>query len=243
MRSGNPTLSLEKFRQGPLVSGDRMTIEGTTNKSLILLILLILSAGFTWRAALAGEQPLILMGAGAIVGFVIALATAFKPLWAPVTAPVYALAQGLFLGGVSAFAERQYPGIPMTAVGLTLGVALAFFMLYKTGTIKVTEQLRAGIMAATFGIVVGYLGLFLAGLLGLHLPVGFSSGPVGIGISLLIVGVASFNLLLDFDLIDRAAAQGAPKAMEWYGAFALMVTLVWLYLEMLRLLMRLQDRR
>lgn len=242
MRSGNPVLSIEKFRQG-ISPGQAMTVTGTVNKSLILLMLLILSAGFTWRATLAGESPTGFMLAGGLVGLVTALITSFKPMWAPVTSPVYALAEGLLLGGVSALAERSYPGVPMTAVGLTLGVALAFLVLYKTGTIKVTEQLRAGIMAATFGILIGYLGLFLLGLFGIHMPAGLSSGPIGIGISLLIVGVAAFNLLLDFDLIDRAAASGAPKAMEWYGAFALMVTLVWLYFEMLRLLMKLQDRR
>ena len=178
------------------------------------------------------------------MGLIAALTICFRHTWAPVLAPVYALAEGLFLGGISAGFEAQYPGIVFQAVGCTFGTMFCLLMAYQSGLIRATENFKLGIVAATGGIAVVYLVTFVAGLLGFPLFSSlYGSGVIGIGFSLIVVAIAALNLVLDFDFIEQAADRGAPKYLEWYGAFALMVTLVWLYLEILRLLAKLNDRR
>ena len=179
---------------------------------------------------------------GVIGGFIAALVTIFKKSWAPVTAPIYALLEGLVLGGISAITEVKFPGVPMQAVGLTFGTLVALLLVYRAGIIKVTDNFRLGVIAATGGIALFYLATMIMGFFGVRFPTVFGTGPVGIAISVFVVIVAALNLVLDFDLIERGAQMGAPKYMEWYGAFALMVTLIWLYLEILRLLSKLRSR-
>jgi uncharacterized YccA/Bax inhibitor family protein len=179
---------------------------------------------------------------GALGGFIAALVTIFKPAWAPVTAPIYALLEGLFIGGISSIAEAQFPGIVIQAVGLTFGTCLALLMAYKSGMIRASENFKLGVVAATGGIALFYLASIILGLFGVRIPGVFGSGPVGIIFSLVVVVIAALNLVLDFDFIEQGAAQGAPKFMEWYGAFGLMVTLIWLYIEILNLLMKLRSR-
>ena len=264
MRSSNPVLGESVFRNFEEY-GDTstMTVTGTAPKTLIALLLAFLTAGYVWfkfEAAVkvqpkdAGIELAMQAGAeaimpwmigGLVVGLVLSLATMFKPVWAAYTTPVYALAEGCFLGGISAIVQAQFPGVPIVfqALGLTFGTAFVMMVLYQTGMIKVTEKLRAGVMAATGAIALLYLISFGMSMFGMSVPYIHGSGMIGIGFSVFVVGLAAFNLLLDFDLIDRLSAQRAPKHMEWYGAFALMVTLVWLYIEILRLLSKLNRRR
>jgi len=180
---------------------------------------------------------------GAIFGFGFALATIFKKTWASVTAPLYALSQGLFLGAISAIFELQFPGIVIQAVGLTMGTLASLLVLYKTGIIKPTENFRLMIVSATMGIALLYIVSMVMNMFGSS-GIGFihSNGLFGIGFSLFVVAIAALNLVLDFDFIEQGSEQGAPKYMEWFGAFSLMVTLIWLYLEMLRLLAKLRSR-
>jgi uncharacterized YccA/Bax inhibitor family protein len=181
---------------------------------------------------------------GAIVALVTGFVICFKHTWAPTLAPVYAIAEGLLLGGISAGFEAQYPGIVVQAVGCTFGTLCCLLLAYQSGMIRATENFKLGIVAATGGIALLYLVTFLAGLFGFSLFSSlYGSGLVGVGFSVVVVAIAALNLVLDFDFIEQAADRGAPKYLEWYGAFALMVTLVWLYLEILRLLAKLNDRR
>jgi uncharacterized YccA/Bax inhibitor family protein len=210
-----------------------------------LLLCVLITAAWTWSIYFkSGNAGAVapLMGVGAIAGFIVALATIFKPVWAGVTAPIYALLEGLFIGGLSSIAEAQYPGIVLQAVGLTFGTCLALLLAYKSGLIRASESFKKGIVAATGGIALFYLVSILLGFFGVRIPLVYGSGPVGIIFSLVVVTIAALNLVLDFDFIEQGAAQGAPKYMEWYGAFGLMVTLIWLYLEILRLLMKLRSR-
>jgi uncharacterized YccA/Bax inhibitor family protein len=210
-------------------------------------LLAVVTGGWTWHrfmglaadgnlaAALAAVTPF--MWGGLLVGFVLALVTTFTPRWAGITAPLYAIAEGFALGGISAVMELRLPGIVLQAVMLTIGVLAAMLLLYRTGVIRVTDKFRMGVVAATGGIALLYLvDIGLRAFTSIQIPFIHESGAMGIGFSLLVVGLAALNLTLDFDMIERGAEQGAPKVMEWYGAFALMVTLVWLYLEILRLL-------
>ena len=252
MRSGNPALKESTFLDlgsGTLVQGDTgaMTLNGTVNKTAFLLVLTLAGALFTWSqfsAALAAGNPGAVMPyvwGGAIGGFIVALVTVFKKQWAPVTAPLYAALEGLFLGAVSAMFELRFPGIVMQAVGLTFGTLAALLMAYRSGLIKATENFKLGVVAATGGIAVVYLISIVMNMFGSGIPLIHESGIVGIGFSLFVVVIAAMNLVLDFDFIETGVEQGAPKYMEWYGAFGLMVTLVWLYLEFLRLLAKLRD--
>jgi uncharacterized YccA/Bax inhibitor family protein len=182
-----------------------------------------------------------LMYVGLFGGLITAFITIFKPTAAPITTPIYALLEGLFLGTISAYFNAMVPGIVIQAVGLTFGVAFVLLIAYRTGLIKATDGFKRGIIVATGGVAVFYLvsiiGSFFGG--GINL---FAMGWLGIGIQLVIVVIAALNLILDFDIIERSAASGAPKAMEWYGAFGIMVTLIWLYLEILKLLALLSRR-
>ena len=221
-----------------------MTIQGTVNKVFLMLLLLVLASAYTWKFMIAGNMAAlqVAMIGGAIGGFIFAIITAFKQSWAPVTAPIYAVLEGLFLGGISAFFNAQYPGIVMNAVLLTFGTLFALLFAYKSGLIKVTENLKLGIVAATGGVFLAYLFSFILGLFGINIGFLHSNGPVGIIVSLVVIVIAALNLVLDFDFIENGAKMGAPKYMEWYGAFGLIVTLVWLYIEFLRLLSKLASR-
>ncbi|MBC8136346.1 MAG: Bax inhibitor-1/YccA family protein [Fibrella sp.] len=223
-----------------------MTVEGTINKTLILFALLLAGAAFTWTALFTGGAALALpLALGGFFGaFIVGLVTCFRPKSAPITAPIYAVLEGLFLGAISAIFQEMYHGIVVQAVALTMGVFGIMLTVYRTGLIKVTEQLKMGVVAATGAIALTYLLSFIMRAFGNPAISGFlwSNNPLNIGLSLVIVGVAAFNLLLDFDLVEKGVARRAPKFMEWYASYGLMVTLVWLYLELLRLLANLNRR-
>jgi len=224
-----------------------MTINGTVNKTGILLLLTVLTAAFAWSQTL-GADGQIAPGAmiyaigGAIGGLVLAVVTVFKKEWSPVTAPMYALVEGFFLGAISAVFEARFPGIVFQAVLLTFGTLFALLVAYRSGLIKVTENFKLGVVAATGGIALLYLASFVLSFFNINVPVIHEASWLGIAFSLFVVVVAALNLVLDFDFIENGAAARAPKYMEWYGAFGLMVTLVWLYVEFLRLLSKLQSR-
>jgi len=252
LRTSNPTMKPELYQEAARTfTGDRtMTINGTINCTGILLCLALITAAYTWRmydiadpSSLASVMPWM-MG-GLFGGLALALVTIFKQSWAPITAPMYALAEGLFLGGISAIIQSQFPDIPIVfqAVGLTFGVLFIMLTLYRTRIIKVTDKFRTGVVAATGGVFLLYMATWILGFFGVQIPYIHGSGLIGIGFSLFVVGLASLNLVLDFDLIENGAKVGAPKYMEWFGAFALMVTLVWLYIEILRLLAKINSRR
>jgi uncharacterized YccA/Bax inhibitor family protein len=249
--TSNPTLNgsiFTKTRASLASSGQTMTVQGTINKTFLLFGILLLTAGWSWGSALtesgkAAPFTGIMLIGSMIVGFGLALATAFKPNWSPVTAPLYAACQGILLGAVSVFFERSYPGIVIQAIGLTLACLFVMLVSYKTGWIQATAGFRKGIIIATIALAVFYGIVFLASLFGVQPPAFINGGGImGIGFSLLVVGLATLNLILDFDFIERASQEGLEKYMEWYGGFALMVTLVWLYMEMLRLLSKLSRR-
>ena len=241
MRSGNPVLRESTFKNLPFTGTDPMTIQGTVNKVFLALLIVLAGASITWRQAVGVNLTPILIGA-MVGGLVLAIATTLKKEWSPVTAPLYAALEGLMLGGISIFAERAYPGIVLQAMGLTFGTLFSLLAVYRAGWIQVSEKFKLGIAAATGGILLFYVTTFLLGLFGIHLPFITGSSPLSIGISLFVVVIAALNLVIDFDFIEKAAAARTPKYMEWYGAFAIMVTLIWLYIEILNLLMKLQNR-
>ena len=224
-----------------------MTVNGTIHRTGILLLCVLATALWTWSqffkstADALDIQPYIWIGA--LGGFVMAMVTVFKKEWSPVTAPIYALLEGLFLGSVSALLEFRYPGIAIEAVALTFGTCFCMLLAYRSGLIRATEKFKIGIFAATGAIALFYLITMVLGFFHVQIPLVFGSSPIGIIFSLVVVTIAALNLILDFDFIEQGALRGAPKYMEWYGAFGLMVTLVWLYLEILRLLTKLRDRR
>jgi len=249
MRTSNPALTGDTFRgEGIAYGGDAMTISGAVNKTGILVILCVATAAWTWNRFFGAppEQAMQSVGlpmiVGGIGGFIVAMVTIFKKEWSAVTAPIYALLEGLVLGGVSAMLEMRFHGIAIQAVGLTLGVLIAMLLAYRSGLIKVTDKLRLGIVAATGGIAVFYFLQFILGFFGIHFTSINGATPIGIGFSVVVVAIAALNLVLDFDLIENGARLGAPKYMEWYSAFALMITLVWLYFEILRLLSKIRER-
>ena len=247
MRTNNPAFN-DRVLSGltrAYTGADVMTVNGTITKSVILLFLIILTAGWTWNMYLTSNDPSRVMPwmiGGLIGGLVVALVTIFKKQWAPFTSPVYALLEGLFLGGVSAMLNVQLPGIVIQAVGLTFGTLLIMLLAYRSGLISVTAKFRMGVVAATGGIALVYLVTIGLGFFGVTVPFIHDSGLIGIGFSLFVVVIAALNLALDFDLIEKGAADGAPKYVEWYAAFGLMVTLIWLYIEFLRLLSKLRSR-
>ena len=238
-RSSNPVLGDKTF-DGLTTTGDAMTLDGTVNRSFALVLILMAGA---FVSVISGPGYMLV---GAIAGFVLAIATVLRKTWAPITAPLYAFAEGLFIGGISIVLEDAYPGIVIPAVSLTVGIFIAFLLIYRTHLIRVTDKLRIAVFAATGGVAIVYLVSFVLNLLGVQ--VGYlneaisGSGMLGIAVNVLVIGIAAFNLLLDFDLAERGAAARAPKYMEWYVAFALLVTLVWLYIEVLRLFSRLARR-
>src|SRR5579864_1537471 len=243
MRTSNPTLNDSTFRGEGIALGNTMTINGTVNKTGLLLIFAMGSAAWAWNATSnSPEQAGGLAILGSIGGLVMALVTVFKKTWSPVTAPMYAVLEGFVLGSLSEIFDKMYPGIAIQAVTLTFGTLLALLVLYRARVIRVTEKFRLGVIAATGGIAFFYLLTFILGFFGIRFSTIFGSGLIGICFSVFVVAIAALNLVLDFDFIETGAASGAPKYMEWYGGFALLVTLVWLYLEILRLLAKMRDR-
>jgi len=239
MRSGNPVLQESTFtdisQRGYV---QPMTLTGVVNRSVLMLLLVAAAAASVW--SYSASHPAVIYPAvmtGALGGFVVAIATSFKRNWAPVTAPVYAVLEGLFIGGISMVMEQRFPGLVLQAVLLTFGVMFALLAAYQSRIIRPSETFKSVIVGATFGIVVVYLVSMVVQLF-FHtaIPLIFDSGPVGITFSLVVVGIAALNLVLDFDFIEHGITYGAPKWMEWYAAFGLTVTLVWLYIEILRLL-------
>ncbi len=247
MRTANPALNDRVFRDATVGSfEDRMTIEGTVNKTGLLLICAVLTAAWTWHLYMQSRDAAVVAPftlVGAIGGLIIGWVTIFKKNWAPITGPIYALLEGLVLGGVSAIFEVRFPGIAIQAVSLTFGTLVVLLLVYRTRLIPVTQNFRLGVVAATGGIFFVYLITMVLGFFGIQFGSSiYGAGLVGIGFSVFVVIIAALNLVLDFDFIERGAQSGAPKYMEWYGAFGLMVTLIWLYLEILRLLAKARRR-
>ena len=244
MRTANPALNDKTFEQ-VTASGQNMTIEGTVNKTFLSLFILVGAAMYTWKMYFSPEGMSVVfpwMIGGAIGGFIVAIVTVFKKTWAPITTPLYAILEGLFLGGLSAFMESMYPGIVLQAVALTFGTLFSLLFAYKARLIRATENFKLGVFAATGGIALIYLVSFVLGMFGTGIPYIHENGIIGIGFSAFVVVIAALNLVLDFDFIETGAERGAPKYMEWYATFGLLVTLVWLYIEILRLLAKLRSR-
>ncbi|MCH1608379.1 MAG: Bax inhibitor-1/YccA family protein [Flavobacteriaceae bacterium] len=239
LRSGNPVLTKSTFNRGLDVS-ETMTINGTVNKTAISLFLLIGTGYFTFDVI----NPIILIVCG-IGGFITAIVTVFKKQWAPITVPIYAILEGGLLGGVSFMYNSMYNGIVTDAIFLTVGILLSLLFAYRSGLIKPTENFKLGIFAATGGIAIVYIINMVMGFFGSSMGVMQidNASPMSIGFSVVVVIIAALNLVLDFDFIEEGAESGAPKYMEWYGAFGLLVTLIWLYLEILRLLAKLNSRK
>jgi uncharacterized YccA/Bax inhibitor family protein len=250
-KTSNPVFKERVFHRDYTSASEVMTVNGTVNKTALMLLLVVASAVFTWnkffdavasnpQAGISAVMPWVVVGG--IGGFITVLVTVFRPQNSGISAPIYAVFEGLLLGGISAIFESMYTGIVMRAVALTLAVFAAMLFFYRSGIIKVTQKFMMGVFAATMGIALVYLVSFIAGFFGANLGFLYGNSNFSIGFSLLVVGIAALNLVLDFSFIERAANSGAPKYMEWYGAFGLMVTLVWLYLEILRLLSKLASR-
>ncbi|EIT86189.1 hypothetical protein A374_06306 [Fictibacillus macauensis ZFHKF-1] len=240
MRSSNPSLREKTFRQLRGLGGDApMTISGTINKTLILLVFLAATALYTWYQAYQGIDVSSLIIAGAIGAFITAFILTFAPQASPYLGPLYAMLEGLALGGISAYYSMQYSGITTQALLLTFSILLAMLLVYRLGWIKVTAKFRSGVIAASFGVLLVYLFDFVLRLFSMNVPFLHETGWIGIGISLIIIGIAALNLILDFNFIESGAHQQAPKYMEWYAGFSLILTLVWLYLEILRFLSKL----
>ena len=240
LRSGNPALTSSTFKnQISAAARGRMTLSGTVNKTGFVLVLTIVSAGYTWgNPAMHG-----LTIPAAVVGFILAMVTIFRPTIGHTTVPAYAIVEGVFLGGISMVFDAMYPGIVVQAVFLTFGTLGALLLAYKSGLIQATENFKLGVVAATGGIAILYLINFVMSFFGSGIGIITGNSTMGILFSGFVVVIAALNLVLDFDFIEEGAEMGAPKYMEWYGAFGLLVTLIWLYLEILRLLAKLQSRR
>lgn len=236
-QSSNPALQPKTFLQAR-GTGATMTVQGTVNKAGILIVLCIAAAAWTWHIAHA-EGPIAVrpwMTGGLIGGLIVSLIAIFVKQSTPITAPLYAVLEGFALGGLSSWIDTMYPGIAVQAVSVTFGALVVMLALYSTGVIRATPAFVRGVFIATGAICCVYVVDMVLRLFGAHVPFINESGPMGIGVSLFIVVIATLNLILDFAMIEQGAKEGAPKYMEWYGAFGLMLTLVWLYMEVLRLL-------
>lgn len=252
LKSGNPTLTQKIFDKSASIEASMqgtMSVRGAINKFGFLMLMIIAGAAYNWHLFEEGNPGMMntLMIVGIVGGLITGFAISFKPNWAGYLAPLYGLLEGLFIGGISAIFNaafaKSYPGLVMQAVGLTFGVAIAMFLLYNFRIIKATEKFKSVIIMATVGIMIFYALTWILGMFGVNVGFMNDSSLLSIGISLFVVVIASLNLILDFDMIEQGAERGAPKFMEWYGAFGLLVTLVWLYLEMLRLLSKLGSNR
>lgn len=243
MRTSNPALNESTFDTYAVAGEEKMTIQGTVNKSFILIALVFSTALLSWDFMTSLESGIIYVIASAVIALIVGLITSFKPTWSPYTAPAYALFEGVFLGAISGFIDSIYPGIAIQAVLLTCGTFLCLLMAYRSGLIKATENFKLGIVAATGAIGLIYLASFVLGFFGIQIPYIHGNGIIGILFSVAVVVIAALNLVLDFDFIEQGAERGAPKYMEWYASYGLLVTLVWLYIEILKLLMKLASRR
>lgn len=244
IKTSNPALSDKIFQGQPVSLENSMTLDGTVNKTAILLLCAVATAAYSWHVFMESHSVAAvstLLWGGVIGGFLVAMVTIFKKEWAPVTAPLYSLLEGLFLGSMSAYFETLHPGIAIQSVAMTFGVMLVMLFAYRSHIIPVTQKLRLGIVAATGAIALFYIAEIVLSFFGIQFGTINGSGPIGIGFSIVVVAVAALNLVLDFDFIESGVRARAPKYMEWYGAFGLMVTLVWLYLEILRLLSKVRS--
>ena len=237
-RSGNPSLNKNTFKSFSITAENQMTLDGTVNKTGISLLLLMFTATYTWNSPSLG-----LMALGGIGGFIVGILTHFKRHLSSITVPIYAALEGLLLGGISTMFEQLYPGIVSQAIFITFGILASLLIAYKSGLIKPTENFKLGVTAATGGIAFIYMISWIMSFWGGSIPLIHSSSTFGIVFSVGVIIIAALNLVLDFDFIEQGVEMGAPKYMEWYGAFGLMVTLIWLYLEILRLLAKLNSRR
>ena len=243
IKTSNPALSAKTFDNQIAAGGEAMTLQGTVNKTAVLIFCAFVTAAWSWQQALTQPAALpVWLWGGVIGGLLLAIATIFKKEWAPVTAPLYALCEGLALGALSAVLNQAYPGVALQALEATLGVTVVMLLLYTSGTLRATPKFTLGVMAATGGIFLVYLLNMVLGLFHSGVPLLNSSSPLGIGVSVVIVIVAALNLILDFGFVETGVRAGAAKYMEWYGAFGIMVTLVWMYIEMLRLMTKLNRR-
>lgn len=250
MNSNNPFFKTKSFKENKEVTHDAvvidykqtMTVSGTMNKSFLMLILLIASAAITWIMTFNGQNPIVFSIGGAIVGFILVLIATFKPHLSGYLAPGYAIFEGLFIGGISAIFEAMYPGIVIQAVSCTFVTFMVCLGLYKYEIVKVTERFKSVVLAATLAIATYYLISWLLSLFTSFQPVHYGNSWMSIGISVFVIVIAALNLFLDFDQIEKGAQQKMPKYMEWYGAMGLMITLVWLYIEFLRLLSKLSSK-
>jgi uncharacterized YccA/Bax inhibitor family protein len=250
MRTGNPALNKKTFEDlAPSATGEVMSLEGVVNRTAILLLAAVIPAAWVWGRVVRAADPGVALGeltgwiVGCLIGgVVLAIATIFRKHWAVVTGPLYAACQGVVLGAISAFMELTYPGIVIQAVAATFGVLLMLLLAYRSGLIKATENFKLGVVAATGGIALIYFVTIGLGFFGVPVPYIHESGWIGIGFSVFVVIIAALNLVLDFDFIEQGVDAGAPSYMEWYAAFGLIVTLFWLYLEILRLLGKLRSR-
>lgn len=240
----NPVLSERVFQKESVLSqSGTMTVKGTAMKSLVLVLMVLAGASYTWKVFYEAINPATInpwMWGGAIGGFITAIIISFKPQLAQYLAPIYAVLQGLFLGAISAMFSAAFaqtaPGIVMNATLLTITTALVMLLVYRMNIIKVDGKFAKIMIIAIGAIAFYYVISIVLSMFGVNLTMLQDSGPLSIGISIIIVLVAAFSLLMDFNFIEKASAAGAPKYMEWYGAFGLMVTLIWLYLEILKLL-------
>lgn len=244
MATANPAMNEAVYRRAGLAATptQAMTVQGTVMKTAILVVILLATAAYTWSQAVEGATTLAygLLIAGAFGGFITALVTIFVPRVSPFTAPLYAALEGLVLGAISAVFETMYPGIVIQALGLTIGVLAVMLFVYGTGIIRATEKFKIGVVAATGAVCLVYLVDLVLALFGIRIPFIHETGAVGIGFSLVVVVIAALNLILDFDFIEQGVKHQAPRYMEWYGGFSLLVTLIWMYLEILRLLAKLR---
>ena len=248
MKSGNPALAEKSFLGSVITDPSQvMTVRGTLNKFGFLFLMVMGTAFYSWKEFAGGGNVVPLLWTGAIGGLIVALVITFKKEWSPYLAPAYGLLEGLFLGAISAIYNDAFgakaPGLIMNAVGLTFGTAIAMYLLYSFKIIRATEKFKSVIITATVGIGVFYLITIVVRMFGVDIPFIHEGSTFGILFSLFVVSIAALNLILDFDMIERGSEAGAPKYMEWYGAFGLLVTIVWLYLEILRLLSKLSSRR
>lgn len=243
MRTSNPALNESAFDTYAAAGEEKMTIRGTVNKSFILIALVFSTALLSWDFITNLDGGMMYVIASAIIALIIGLLTSFNPTWAPYTAPAYALFEGVFLGAVSGYIDSKYPGIAIQAVLLTCGTFICLLMAYRSGLIKATENVKLGIVAATGAIALIYLASFVLSFFNIQIPYIHGNGLIGILFSVVVVVIAALNLVLDFDFIEQGAERGAPKYMEWYASYGLLVTLVWLYIEILKLLLKLIGKR
>jgi len=245
MQSSNPIFNGKSWESSAHASGNTMTVNGSITKTFLLLLVVIATGAWGWNqvslgtAAVVNPQTLAMIGA--LGSFGVALFLMFKPTMAPILAPIYAVLQGAFLGAISAIFELQYPGIVISAVMATAGAFLGILLLYRLGVLRATPLFKKVIIISTAGIMLVYLLSFLLGFFGIEMSYLHSGGMIGIGVSLFIVVIASLNLVLDFDFIEKGSAAKMPLYMEWYASFGLLVTILWLYIEMLRLLAKMRD--